>query len=138
MKPRIVLGVIAIVAFTSLLMYNFGNSISTYVSFEEAGSMQNAHVVGKLAKEEPFGFSKETKKFTFHMKDEQGNVRKVIYPRPKPNNFEQATQLVVIGEMRNNVFYANEMLMKCPSKYNDANGAEFQKPENHMSAQSTS
>jgi hypothetical protein len=56
---------------------------------------------------------------TFHMKDQDGNVRRVVYPRPKPNNFEQATQLVVIGEMRNNVFHAHDMLMKCPSKYND-------------------
>jgi hypothetical protein len=59
------------------------------------------------------------------MQDEDGNVRRVVYPRPKPNNFEQATQLVVIGEMSNDVFYANDMLMKCPSKYNDASEIEF-------------
>ncbi|TVP98344.1 MAG: cytochrome c maturation protein CcmE, partial [Balneolaceae bacterium] len=41
------------------------------------------------------------------------------------NNFEQATQLVVIGEMRNNVFHASEMLMKCPSKYNDPSELEL-------------
>ena len=52
------------------------------------------------------------------MKDESGKVKKVIYSRPKPNNFEQADRLVVIGELRNDVFYADEMLMKCPSKYN--------------------
>ena len=63
------------------------------------------------------------------MKDEDGNVRRVIYPKPKPNNFEQATQLVVIGEMRNDVFFANDMLMKCPSKYNDADEAEFTRAE---------
>jgi cytochrome c-type biogenesis protein CcmE len=134
MKPRILIGVLAIVGFTSLLMYNFGNSISTYVSFEEAGSMDNAHVVGTLDKSQPFGFSMEDKKFTFHMKDQQGNTRKVIYPRPKPNNFEQATKLVVIGELRNDVFYANEMLMKCPSKYNNTDGSEFKPAETSMSA----
>jgi cytochrome c-type biogenesis protein CcmE len=56
--------------------------------------------------------------FSFHMKDESGKVKKVVYSRPKPNNFEQADRLVVIGELRNDVFYADEMLMKCPSKYN--------------------
>jgi cytochrome c-type biogenesis protein CcmE len=76
-----------------------------------------------------WGFSRESMRFSFYMKDEDGNVRRVIYPKPKPNNFEQATQLVVIGEMRNDVFFANDMLMKCPSKYNDADEAEFTRAE---------
>jgi len=125
MKPKLIIGVLSIVLFTSLLMYNFGNSISTYVNFEQADERAGAHVVGKWDDSKEYGFSRETMQFSFHMKDEDGNVRRVIYPRPKPNNFEQATQLVVIGEMRNNVFYASEMLMKCPSKYNDPSKAEF-------------
>ncbi len=125
MKPKLMLGVGAIVLFTSLLMYNFGTSISTYVNFEEAENRTSSHVVGVWDSSQDYGFSRETMQFSFHMKDEDGNVRRVVYPRPKPNNFEQATQLVVIGEMRNNVFYANDMLMKCPSKYNDPSEADF-------------
>lgn len=120
MKPKLVIGVFSIVLFTSLLMYNFGNSISSYVNFEQAAERANAHVVGVWDDTQEYGFSRETMQFSFHMKDEDGNVRRVVYPRPKPNNFEEATQLVVIGEMRSNgVFHANDMLMKCPSKYND-------------------
>ncbi|MCC5913099.1 MAG: cytochrome c maturation protein CcmE [Balneolaceae bacterium] len=120
MKPKLVIGVFSIVLFTSLLMYNFGNSISSYVSFEQAAERANAHVVGVWDDTQEYGFSRESMQFSFHMKDEDGNVRRVVYPRPKPNNFEEATQLVVIGEMRSNgVFHANDMLMKCPSKYND-------------------
>jgi len=125
MKPKLIFGVLAIVFFTSLLMYNFGNSISTYVNFEEAESRTTSHVIGTWESSEAHGFSRETMQFSFHMKDQDGNVRRVVYPRPKPNNFEQATQLVVIGEMRNNVFHANEMLMKCPSKYNDPSQLEL-------------
>ncbi|MDZ7720447.1 MAG: cytochrome c maturation protein CcmE [Balneolaceae bacterium] len=120
MKPKLIIGIVSIIVFTSLLMYNFGNSISTYVNFEEAEGRSSSHVVGVWDSSEEYGFSRETMQFTFHMEDRAGNVRKVVYARPKPNNFEQATQLVVIGELRNNVFYANEMLMKCPSKYNDS------------------
>jgi cytochrome c-type biogenesis protein CcmE len=119
MKPKLIIGIFAIVLFTSLLMYNFGNSISTYVNFEQAENRASAHVVGTWEDSRDYGFSRETMQFSFYMKDQDGNVRRVLYSRPKPNNFEQATQLVVIGEMRNNVFHANEMLMKCPSKYND-------------------
>ncbi|MDZ7692758.1 MAG: cytochrome c maturation protein CcmE [Balneolaceae bacterium] len=126
MKPKVIIGIIAIVGFTSLLMYNFGNSISTYVNFEQAESMSGAHVVGKWESSKDYGFSMETKQFTFFMEDQDGNVRQVVYPKPKPNNFEQADQLVVIGEMANGVFYANDMLMKCPSKYNDVDASQFE------------
>ncbi len=108
-------------------MYNFGNSISTYVNFEQAEGMSGAHVVGQWDSSKDYGFSMSSKQFTFHMKDQSGNVRQVVYPKPKPNNFEQADQLVVIGEMENGVFYANDMLMKCPSKYNNVDAAEFEK-----------
>jgi len=119
MKPKLIIGIVSIVLFTSLLMYNFGNSISSYVNFEQAADRANSHVVGTWDNTQDYGFSRETMQFSFHMKDQDGNVRRVVYPRPKPNNFEQATQLVVVGELRNNVFHANDMLMKCPSKYND-------------------
>ncbi len=124
MKPKLIIGILSIILFTSLLMYNFGNSISTYVNFEEAANRSTSHVVGVWDSSEDYGFSRETMQFSFYMKDQAGNVRKVVYPKPKPNNFEQATQLVVIGEMKNNVFYADEMLMKCPSKYNDMSRLE--------------
>ncbi|MEO1021138.1 MAG: cytochrome c maturation protein CcmE [Bacteroidota bacterium] len=127
MKPKLILGIVAIVAFTSLLMYNFGQSITTYTDFATAEGRSNAHVAGVWEQSEAWGFSNESKQFSFHMKDEEGNVRRVVYPKPKPNNFEQADRLVVIGELRGEVFYANEMLMKCPSKYNDANPGEFVK-----------
>lgn len=129
MNVKRIVGIVAIVLFTSLLMVNFGNSISTYVTFEDAADRSNAHVVGVLDDTQPFGFSTESMQFSFHMKDQEGNVRRVVYPRPQPNNFEQATQLVVIGHMRNNTFYAEDMLMKCPSKYNDASEAEFVRAE---------
>jgi cytochrome c-type biogenesis protein CcmE len=126
MKPKVIIGIVAIVGFTSLLMYNFGNSISTYVNFEQAEGMNGAHVVGKWDNTKDYGFSMESKRFSFFMEDQDGNVRRVVYPKPKPNNFEQADQLVVIGEMEDGVFYANDMLMKCPSKYNNVDASQFE------------
>lgn len=125
MKPKLILGIAAIVGFTSLLMYNFGESISTYTTFEQAESMSNAHIPGTWDEEKGAEFSLETKRFTFYMKDEAGVSRKVVYPKPKPNNFEDADQLVVIGEMRGDTFHAKEMLMKCPSKYNENDPGKY-------------
>lgn len=129
MNIKLYVGIGSIVLFTSLLMYNFGNSIDTYVNFEQAETRASSHVVGTWDDTQDWGFSRESMRFSFHMKDQDGNVRRVVYPRPKPNNFEQATQLVVIGEMRGDVFHANDMLMKCPSKYNDASEIEFTRAE---------
>lgn len=130
MKPKLIIAIVAIIGFTSLLMYNFGESISTYTNFEDAKTMTNAHVAGTLDDTQEYGFSMETKQFTFFMKDEAGKVHRVIFPKPKPNNFEEADRIVVIGEMRGEIFYAKDMLMKCPSKYNTADPSQFTSVEN--------
>ncbi len=122
MRPRLLFGIIGIIAFTTLVMINFSQSISSYVDFEQAATLSgdNIHVVGTWDNSRPAQFSNETMTFSFYMKDEAGNSRRVTYPRPKPNNFEQADQIVVIGEMRGETFVSRDMLVKCPSKYNDA------------------
>ena len=53
------------------------------------------------------------------MIDSDGVSRKVVMNKPKPQDFERSESVVVTGEMRNNEFVANEILMKCPSKYKD-------------------
>jgi cytochrome c-type biogenesis protein CcmE len=37
----------------------------------------------------------------------------------KPNNFETAGELMIVakGKVKDNVFYADKVLTKCPSKY---------------------
>ena len=131
MKPKVIIGVLLIVTFTSLLMYNFGNSISAYVDFDTAAQFgdRNVHVVGSRDTAQVASFSMQTKTFSFYMKDELGVSKRVLYSKPKPNNFDTAERLVVIGQFKNGVFYADEMLMKCPSKYNDASEAKFEKAE---------
>ncbi|KPQ00452.1 MAG: cytochrome c-type biogenesis heme chaperone CcmE [Bacteroidetes bacterium HLUCCA01] len=121
MKPRLLFGIIFMVAFTSLVMYNFSGSIGSYVNFEQASYRfgSETHVIGTWVKDMPHGFNNQTRTFNFHMMDEEGNVRRVVYNNAKPQNFEDAIQLVVKGKMKNDVFYSDDMLVKCPSKYND-------------------
>lgn len=127
MRPRLIFGIVGIVVFTSLVMYNFSQSISSYVDFEQAAYIDSdrVHVIGTWDSSQPANFSTESMTFTFFMTDESGNTRRVVYPRPKPNNFEQADQLVVIGQMRGETFISRDMLVKCPSKYNDAINPEL-------------
>ncbi|MBK9711986.1 MAG: cytochrome c maturation protein CcmE [Kouleothrix sp.] len=59
--------------------------------------------------------------FTFGMQDSTGKIVKVVYGKPKPPNFEQAVSLVAIGhyDASKQVFMADDMLVKCPSKYQE-------------------
>ena len=119
------------VLFTSLVMYNFSSSIGTYVDFEQAEDREGyrSYVIGTWEPDMAHGFSMESKTFNFHMKDEQGNVRRVVFNNAKPANFEDADQLVVKGTMQNGVFYSDDMLVKCPSKYNDSQPVELTSAE---------
>ena len=51
------------------------------------------------------------------MTDEKGVEKKVIYNKPKPQDFEKSEKVVVIGSMKNDEFMATSLLLKCPSKY---------------------
>ena len=59
--------------------------------------------------------------FTFDLQDKTGQLVKVIYPKPKPANFEQAVSVVAIGhyDSTRQAFLADDMLVKCPSKYQE-------------------
>jgi cytochrome c-type biogenesis protein CcmE len=50
--------------------------------------------------------------------------KKVILHKSKPQDFEHAEQIVIIGKMKNGEFHASDILMKCPSKYNDGKPTE--------------
>ena len=51
-------------------------------------------------------------------KDSTGKTMHVILKQAKPYDFERAEGLVVTGQVKNGIFVATEVLLKCPSKYN--------------------
>ncbi len=59
--------------------------------------------------------------FTFSMQDSTGKIVQVVYPKPRPANFEKAVSIVAIGryDAAKNAFLADDMLVKCPSKYQE-------------------
>src|SRR6266498_2570614 len=50
-----------------------------------------------------------------------GKVVQVLYGKPKPANFEKAISIVAIGhyDAAKGAFMADDMLVKCPSKYQE-------------------
>ena len=125
MKPKTIIGLGLIAVFTIFMLRSFGEQVGGYMDFEEAAATQSrAHVVGQWVKGQPTTYDRESNTFSFWMTDESGVMREVIYPNPKPANFEDAEQVVVEGQMAGDAFAAEHILIKCPSKYNDERGFE--------------
>ena len=125
MKPKTIIGLVLMAAFGSLLLFNFGEQVGGYMSFAQAeASGAKAHVVGTWAEQQPMQYDRAANVFTFHMRDEEGQLRQVRYANPKPANFEEAEQLVVEGYTQGDQFVAEHILVKCPSKYNEAQGLD--------------
>jgi cytochrome c-type biogenesis protein CcmE len=49
-----------------------------------------------------------------HTKDRR---LKIVYTGMVPGNFDQATSVVVRGKYSDSLFIADQLLVKCPSKY---------------------
>ncbi len=120
MKPKTILGLIAIIGFSSLLFFSFGKQVGGYMDFAEAAETEaRAHVVGEWVLHDQARYDPAKNLFTFYMKDDKGEIRQVHYANTRPASFEEAEKLVVEGRLKGDIFAAEHILMKCPSKYND-------------------
>lgn len=122
MKKSHIIGIIVIAIAIGAIMSTISDS-SSYATFSEAFSNQGAeyHVVGQLNKQKEMIYEPEINPdlFAFYMLDSEGVERKVFLHKSKPQDFERSEQIVIIGKAQGNEFHASEILMKCPSKYND-------------------
>ncbi len=118
MKIKYIVGAVVIIAFAIYAATSFQSSITPYVSIEEAvSSGETVQVKGQRVDSGNFDMQKNM--FTFTLKDEKGKTINVIYDGPKPGNFDQATEIVCIGEYKGGEFHAKNILVKCPSKYQE-------------------
>ena len=96
--------------------------VSTYATFESAINTQSrVKIAGTLDKGKQMIFDPavDPNRFVFHMKDSEGVSNKVILLQPKPQDFERSEQVVLTGSMKDGAFVADEILVKCPSKYKE-------------------
>ncbi len=110
-------GGILIVAFLAYGATSFKSNLTPYVSFEEAQrSPRKVQVAGGLVPDST-SYIEDKELLEFGMVEEDGNTMTVHYGGVKPGNFEEAIQIVAIGTYSEGVFHANQLLVKCPSKY---------------------
>lgn len=122
MKPKYIVGILIIVIFVVFAAINLSKSLTPYVSLEDAKKSKSTVQVKGQRVPGSEHFDLEKKIFTFRMVDDSGEEFEVVYHGVKPANLEQATEVVVIGQYKQGRFEADQLLVKCPSKY-QAEGA---------------
>lgn len=130
MKKGHILG-LGIIAVAIVIIVSMLGDASTYESFATAkemnkkGDEKSIHVVGQLKKSEMgevegIEVNENKTSFYFMMVDNDGTEQRVFYNEPIPADFHRSEQVVVIGAYRSEeIFLADKILMKCPSKYQE-------------------
>ncbi|MCL1851950.1 MAG: cytochrome c maturation protein CcmE [Peptococcaceae bacterium] len=123
MKRRHLILIIIVAGFVIASGVVLSQNLTPYVSFAEAkekkGSVQ---VHGAL--EGDVQTLSGGQGIMFELKDDDGTVAEVVYKGLKPDNMDQSDGVVVIGKFDDDVFQANKILVKCPSKYESVPGGE--------------
>lgn len=121
MKKIHIVAIVMIAAAIGILISAAGD-MSTYGTFAEAErTEQKVKIAGQLSKDKEMYYNPEEDPnyFSFFIKDSKGDERKVVLLAAKPQDFELSEQIVVTGQMDGETFVATDLLMKCPSKYQD-------------------
>ena len=122
MKKSHIIAIVIIAIAVAAILSTLTDS-STYASFKTAADhpSKTYHVVGKLDKTRPQEYNPEINAnvFSFYLVDNEGREEKVLLNKAKPQDFDKSEQIVVVGKMKEGGFIASDVLMKCPSKYNN-------------------
>jgi len=98
--------------------WSLRGSLTRYVTINEARQIgATVQVFGYLNSK---GAYDAQNNWTFDIQGEDGSTMKVVHPT-KPGNFEDAISVVATGRYNpeKNIFEADQLLVKCPSKYQE-------------------
>jgi cytochrome c-type biogenesis protein CcmE len=119
------LGTALLLAFAGFAFTSFQETLTPYVGFEKARTLgRTLQVAGALVKG-----SSSYRDGALHFTIEEPGTREtmpVVYRGLKPANFEEAISVVAIGSYSAplGALEAEQLLVKCPSKYQGIEGAE--------------
>tara|TARA_B100000900_G_scaffold75109_1_gene59994 strand:- start:93 stop:494 length:402 start_codon:yes stop_codon:yes gene_type:complete len=118
-KTEIVLIILVAVIIGVIMSLTF--NASTYITFSDAEKRMGKEftVIGVLNKEKEIHFEPRLNLLTFYAADSLNNERKVYYQDSKPQDFERSEKITMTGFATDSGFVARNILMKCPSKYNE-------------------
>ena len=129
MNLKAVLAVVLVAAAVLVGVQSFNKTVTPYISFAEARRSTGLVQVNGVLADKQYVMRPAEQYLSFGLRDTEGEVLPVEYRGVVPGNFDQATSIVAIRRYRNGTFEAEELLVKCPSKYQ----AEAEKGASHPS-----
>lgn len=129
MKKTHIFGIVIIAIAVMIIIITAGDA-STYVTFREAmkmaqdGNNKKIHVVGQLKKDKEGNIqglqvTEDKLSVSFLMIDNENMEQKIYFNEPMPPDLHRSEQVVVIGSFQEDIFVADKILLKCPSKYQE-------------------
>ena len=96
---------------------SFNKTVTPYISFAEARRSSGLVQVNGVLADKQYVMKQEEQYLSFRLRDSRGEVLPIEYRGVIPGNFDQATSIVAIGRYHDGTFAAEQLLVKCPSKY---------------------
>ena len=127
-KMSYLFGVVLLVAFAGFSAQSFNEALTPYVSYEQARDGNRTVQVAGALQAGSSGYDEVEQALHFTLVEEaSGATLPVRYEGLKPANFEEAVSIVAIGryDAGGDVFHADKLLVKCPSKYQGAEVKEY-------------
>jgi cytochrome c-type biogenesis protein CcmE len=117
MNVKVIVAVVLLAVAATVGVSSFKRTMTPYIGFAEARTASGlVQVNGKLA-DKGYILKPEEQFLRFNLRDEKGDVMPVEYRGVIPGNFDQAVSVVAIGRFQADHFEAQQLLVKCPSKY---------------------
>ncbi len=122
MNIKIIVAAVVIIAALIFGAISFVQTNVEYADFHAAVTTgKKVQVKGEWMRDTVSSYDPAKNQFVFYMKDDNGDLERVVYDGPRPNNFELANAIVVKGRFQDGYFHASDILTKCPSKYEGDN-----------------
>lgn len=123
-KTNIVLLVLIAVVSAILISVYVGTVPSTTFEGAKSADGKNVRITGTLDKTQPIEYDPlaNANLTKFHVMDSTGHSEKIYltYEKGKPDGLEFSEKITLLGKYEEDgAFHANDIQMKCPSKYND-------------------
>lgn len=118
MSVRMIAGIVIIIVGIGLVAVNFFSSTIEYGTFAQArATSKKMQVKGAWLSDRGIYSDEKSHSSSFFMIDDNNDTAEVVLNTFVPANFSLAKSIVVKGKFQGNIFYATEVLTKCPSKY---------------------
>ncbi len=114
---KLLIGIVLIIIFSAFAFYSFSSTLNPYVTFAEAAGRTGTVQVSGYLIDDNINYDLGSRQLRFYLEDTEGTRVPVSYHGVKPDNMEHAESVVVIGKFDGDIFKAERLLVKCPSKY---------------------